>query len=350
MKRPRLCAGVRRRAYPEFYEKGTVRLQMEEKRETAATSVPGGEPNELYTKQIFSDAPVKPSEQSGETAAPAAEAETIAFDKPTVLDESFAARKAAPPAAEPAPARAPRPAAPRRTAQRRTLPKHLYSGETPKQAARHILRELSVLLVFVLLVCGGFWLKDLAAAFLTDDAYTTIYQSSKYAEPVSTAGLTVGDTAENDGFAAAQIVCAKLGAPVADDALAVKTEVVFPSEIAACMESALSAERVQLRTGMSNRDLLVQIYESLRADRPVIVLLAAADGEDMRLQYAVVTALDAEADAISVLNPSRGVETTYSIADFLAATRFEAYEDMPFSVRLGLTFGSWSRNTAIFAE
>lgn len=102
---------------------------MEEKRETAAASVPGGEPNELYTKQIFSDAPVKPSEQSGETAAPAAEAETIAFDKPTVLDESFAARKAAPPAAEPAPAR---PAAPRRTAQRRTLPKHLYSGETPK--------------------------------------------------------------------------------------------------------------------------------------------------------------------------------------------------------------------------
>ena len=103
MKRPRLCAGVRRRACPEFYEKGTVRLQMEEKRETAAASVPGGEPNELYTKQIFSDAPVKPSEQSGETAAPAAEAETIAFDKPTVLDESFAARKAAPPAAEPAP-------------------------------------------------------------------------------------------------------------------------------------------------------------------------------------------------------------------------------------------------------
>ena len=53
MKRPRLCAGVRRRAYPEFYEKGTVRLQMEEKRETAATSVPGGEPNELYTLHIL---------------------------------------------------------------------------------------------------------------------------------------------------------------------------------------------------------------------------------------------------------------------------------------------------------
>lgn len=320
---------------------------MEEKREAAAAA---GKPNELYEKQVFSDAPVKPSEQSGETAVPAAEAETIAFDKPTVLDEDFAARKPAAPAPKPLSARASRPAAPARTAQRRTLPKHLYSGETPKEAARHILREFCVLLIFVLLVCGGFWLKDLAVAFLTDDAYAAIYQSTKYADPVSAAGFTLGETAENDGYAAAQIVCAKLGAPVADDALSAKTETVFPSEIAAYMESALSAERVQLRAGMSNRDLLVQIYESLRADRPVIVLLAAADGKDMRLQYAVVTALDAEADAISVLSPSRGAETTYSIADFLAATRFETYENMPFSVRLGLTFGSWSRNTAIFAE
>ena len=62
-----------------------------------------------------------------------------------------------------------------------------------------------------------------------------------------------------------------------------------------------------------------------------------------------VTALSAEADTVSILRPGSGVEPC-SIEEFLAATRFESYDDMPFTVKLGLTFGSWSRNTAIFAE
>ena len=106
---------------------------------------------------------------------------------------------------------------------------------------------------------------------------------------------------------------------------------------------------VQLRTGLSNRDLLVRIYESLQAGRTVIVLLAGEDGGETQLQYALVTALSAEADTVSILRPGSGEETC-SIEEFLAATRFETYDDMPITVKLGLTFGSWSRNTAIFAE
>ncbi|MEE0807678.1 MAG: hypothetical protein U0M22_09505 [Acutalibacteraceae bacterium] len=225
----------------------------------------------------------------------------------------------------------------------------LYSGETPKEAARRIIREFCVLLVFVLLVCGGFWAKDLALNFFTDDSYATIYQSTQYADPVACTGVSFTDATGGDGYAAAQVVCARLGAPIAEDAFAETGETPFPSEVAACMETALSAERVQLRTGLSNRDLLVRIYESLQAGRPVIVLLAGEDGGETQLQYALVTALSAEADTVSILRPGSGEETC-SIEEFLAATHFETYDDMPFTVKLGLTFGSWSRNTAIFAE
>ena len=323
---------------------------MNPERETTAAPAPSDSnatstknTSELNEKRVFSDTPLKPSEQPAPAPAPEPEAKTIAFDRPAVLDEAYAARKAAQPPAPPA-------AAPvRRAVRQRTTSGRLYSGETPKEAARRIIREFCVLLVFVLLVCGGFWAKDLALNFFTDDSYATIYQSTQYAAPVACTGVSFTDATGGDGYAAAQIVCARLGAPIAEDAFAETGETPFPSEVAACMETALSAERVQLRTGLSNRDLLVCIYESLQAGRPVIVLLAGENGGETQLQYALVTALSAEADTVSLLRPGSSEETC-SIEEFLAATRFETYDDMPFTVKLGLTFGSWSRNTAIFAE
>ena len=275
---------------------------MNPERETTAAPAPSdsnaentaNSTNELNEKRVFSDTPLKPSEQPAPAPAPEPEAKTIAFDRPAVLDEAYAARKAAQPSAPPA--AAPRPAAPaapvRRAARQRTTSGRLYSGETPKEAARRIIREFCVLLVFVLLVCGGFWAKDLALNFFTDDSYATIY-----ADPVACTGVSFTDATGGDGYAAAQVVCARLGAPIAEDAFAETGETPFPSEVAACMETALSAE----------------------------------------------------ADTVSILRPGSGEETC-SIEEFLAATRFETYDDMPFTVKLGLTFGSWSRNTAIFAE
>ena len=73
---------------------------------------PAGEQNELFKKQVFSDETLRTAdpdeEETGEQHF-----ETLTFDKPAVLDERFAARKAEretaqPPQAKPA---APRPAA-----------------------------------------------------------------------------------------------------------------------------------------------------------------------------------------------------------------------------------------------
>src|SRR5699024_12524425 len=49
----------------------------------------------LNEKRVFSDTPLKPSEQPAPAPAPEPEAKTIAFDRPAVLDEAYAARKAA---------------------------------------------------------------------------------------------------------------------------------------------------------------------------------------------------------------------------------------------------------------
>ena len=55
---------------------------------------PAGEQNELFKKQVFSDETLRTAdpdeEETGEQHF-----ETLTFDKPAVLDERFAARKAA---------------------------------------------------------------------------------------------------------------------------------------------------------------------------------------------------------------------------------------------------------------
>src|SRR5699024_2127244 len=131
---------------------------MNPERETTAAPAPSdnnavntaNSTNELNEKSVFSDTPLKPSEQPAPAPALGPDANTIALDRPAVLDEAYAARKAAQPSAPPA--AAPRPAAPaapvRRAARQRTTSGRLYSGETPKEAARRIIREFCVLLVF----------------------------------------------------------------------------------------------------------------------------------------------------------------------------------------------------------
>ena len=91
---------------------------MNPERETTAAPAPSdnnaintaNSTNELNEKRVFSDTPLKPSEQPAPAPAPEPEAKTIAFDRPAVLDEAYAARKAAQPSAPPAAAT--RPAAP----------------------------------------------------------------------------------------------------------------------------------------------------------------------------------------------------------------------------------------------
>ena len=105
---------------------------------------PAGEQNELFKKQVFSDETLRTAdpdeEETGEQHF-----ETLTFDKPAVLDERFAARKAERETAQPPQAK---PAAPRPAAKpvKRQVPaaqknksvsheRRLYSGETPSDAA-----------------------------------------------------------------------------------------------------------------------------------------------------------------------------------------------------------------------
>lgn len=76
--------------------------------------------------------------------------------------------------------------------------------------------------------------------------------------------------------------------------------------------------------------------------------MLVADAESAKLQYGVVTGLDVSNNRVTVAL-SEGVDT-YTLAEFVAATRFENTKNIPLRLRFSLLFGTLSRNTAIFLK
>lgn len=311
---------------------------------------PAGEQNELFKKQVFSDETLRTAdpdeEETGEQHS-----ETLTFDKPAVLDERFAARKAERETAQPPQAK---PAAPRPAAQKNKSVSHerrLYSGETPSDAALRITRQIAALVLCLLLVCGGFWAKGTVWDIWTDRDIEDVQKSTYYSAAANSAQLRL-DQNLPIGYDAAQAVCISLGQPISSSAIPAKADdkdtLIFPADLTGSMEMALDSQKLQLETGLTNTDLFKEIYKSLKKKKPVIALMLVADAESAKLQYGVVTGLDVRNNRVTVAL-SEGVDT-YTLAEFVAATRFENTKNIPLRLRFSLLFGTLSRNTAIFLK
>lgn len=327
---------------------------------------PAGEQNELFKKQVFNDEPLRPAEPE-EEETDKQHFETLTFDKPAVLDERFAARKAEREAAQPQqkrPAPQTRPAATRPAAKpvKRQAPaaqkskpasreRRLYSGETPSDAVLRITRQIAALVLCLLLVCGGFWVKGAVWDIWTDRDIEDVQKNIDYNAAANSTQLSL-DQNLPIGYDAAQAVCTALGQPISPSAIPAKSDdedtLVFPADLAGSMETALGSQKLQLETGLTNTDLFKEIYKSLKKKKPVIALMLVADAESAELQYGVVTGLDVNNNRVTVaLN--EGVDT-YTLAEFVAATRFENTKNIPLRLRLSLLFGTLSRNTVILLK
>lgn len=327
---------------------------------------PAGEQNELFKKQVFNDEPLRAAEPEDEEPNGQSFG-TLTFDKPAVLDERFAARKAEREATQPQqkrPAPQVRPTASRPAAKlvKRQAPaaqkskpapreRRLYSGETPSDAALRITRQIAALVLCLLLVCGGFWVKGAVWDIWTDRDIEDVQKSTYYSTAATSAQLSLDQTLPT-GYDAAQAVCTALGSPISSSAIPVKADdedtLIFPADLAGSMETALGSQKLQLETGLTNTDLFKEIYKSLKKKQPVIALMLVSDAETAELQYGVVTGLDVRNNRVTVAL-SEGVDT-YTLAEFVAATRFENTKNIPLRLRLSLLFGTLSRNTAIFLK
>ena len=101
-------------------------------------------------------------------------------------------------------------------------------------------------------------------------------------------------------------------------------------------------------TNLTNSELLSTMHESLADGMPVSIEFAALrnvnDVEVWTLHFAVVTALDLQNDIVVVQNPY-GYEESYTVDNFLRATRYDSYENMELPFSFGFAFGLFNKNT-----
>jgi len=122
---------------------------------------------------------------------------------------------------------------------------------------------------------------------------------------------------------------------------------------------------------IKNSEFIDKIYDSLLNDMPVICPYAAVDRENgdenekktdkdndsenqdnspvWSMQYCIVVEMDIPGDKIKVNNPY-GYTETYTLKDFLKATRFESYENMDFYLKLGFAVEVFTKNTVYILE
>ncbi len=316
--------------------------------------------NELNKKQVFIDLNTKSFEaEVSDNKTTYAALEQGDLHRKTVFDEAYAAMKTVKNNVA-APIRSVSTA---RTSRKRTSSggnrfkpnkfwnKRLCSGELPADALRRITRELFVLVLFCFAVCFLFSVKGFILNRITDTDYSALARGTSYSAPVGDMEFDFSKSDLPDGFAAAQAVCTQLNMPNIDfsDFENNRHAPLYPGKVLSSMKSVITESDVTLKTNMSNLDLLVQIYQSLEHNTPVIVLLSEKEGDTYSMQYAVVSHIDAEQNKITVCNPNSGT-TDYTLEQFIAATRFSNHKEKSVRERVALAVGSWARNTAIFVK
>jgi hypothetical protein len=104
---------------------------------------------------------------------------------------------------------------------------------------------------------------------------------------------------------------------------------------------------------LKNTELLDRVYKSLENGIPVPFEFAAlhSDGDTSvwTLHFAIIVALDIASNAITISNPY-GYMETYTLDDFLRATRYDAYEDMELYFKFGFAAGVFKKNTIYILE
>jgi len=185
---------------------------------------------------------------------------------------------------------------------------------------------------------------------------STFMQNESYQKAVNVDNVNVIAQNVSCGYAVLQMFGEWCGVDVTEDSLyAQYGKVVTSTGNSFCneMNKQFSQYETVMHKNCTNTELLSLIYNSLKDGNPVPFEFAAIyhdDNDDVWiLHYAIITGMDVENDCITVVNPYGYVEK-YTINNFLKATRFDSYENMPLYFKLAFAFGIFEKNTAFIVK
>ncbi|MDR3136059.1 MAG: hypothetical protein LBU07_01285 [Coriobacteriales bacterium] len=222
---------------------------------------------------------------------------------------------------------------------------------------KRILIAVSVLiLIGVLLVAASFIKQSITDRSINDD-FSGVFSRADYKTPVAVKGIEVMKQEISCGYACIELLARWQGKDITENALFAQNDGKITTAMGNGFVNEVNKQFPEFCTtkyaNLKNTELIDRVYTSLKNHMPVPFEFAAlhTDGDTgvWTLHLAIITALDIENDIITISNPY-GYRETYTLSDFLQATRYESYENMEFPFRLGFLAGVFTKNTIYLLE
>ena len=212
-------------------------------------------------------------------------------------------------------------------------------------------------------ITAGLIIRQNVIDIMINENISSLTHGVKYQNPVKITGVPVIKQKIDCGYACIEMLSEYLGG----NGLLTE-EILFEKngkKITTSSNNGLYGElkkrlpdyKITQYKNLKNIELIDMIYKSLSDGMPVIISYAAADmsleeadGPPVwTVHYGIASHVDIPNDEITVINPY-GYAETYSVEDFLRATRFESYENMEFYTKFKFAAGVYSKNTVYIIE
>ncbi|WP_028243732.1 hypothetical protein [Pseudobutyrivibrio ruminis] len=182
---------------------------------------------------------------------------------------------------------------------------------------------------------------------LMEDDYSSIYDNEKYQTPIRIENVEVITQDISCGYAVIEMFSAWNVGDVTEESLYNQYGKVVTStgnKFCQEMNKQFPEYKTEIHKYLKNTEFIDIMYDSLAAGMPVPFEWAALYGDQWTLHYSLIVGADIPNDKITVANPY-GYYEEITVEELLARTSFEAYEDMPFFMKMGFAIGLFEKNT-----
>ncbi len=210
---------------------------------------------------------------------------------------------------------------------------------------------VAVVLVLALIVVGLLVRLNVRTNAILDD-YSSVYQDEKYSVPVYVDGIDVIKQDVSCGYAVIEMFSGWCGKDITEESLYSEYgKVVTSTGKSFCeeMNKQFPEYTTTIHKYMKNTELIDAVYTNLANGVPVPFEWAALYGDVWTLHYSLIVGMDIPGDKVTIANPY-GYYEELSLSEFLDRTSFEAYEGMPWFLRMGFAVGIFEKNTVFTVE
>ncbi len=210
---------------------------------------------------------------------------------------------------------------------------------------------IGVILVLALIVVGLLVSLNVRTNAILDD-YSLVYQDEKYSIPIYIDGIDVIKQDVSCGYAVIEMFSDWCGKGITEESLySTYGKVVTSTGKSFCaeMNKQFPEYTTTIHKYMKNTELIDAVYKNLANGVPVPFEWAALYDDAWTLHYSLIVGMDIPGDKVTIANPY-GYYEELSLSEFLDRTCFEAYEGMPWFLKMGFAVGIFEKNTVFTVE